>query len=101
MSKVNEIVLVNKDGGSVIYEWKPINEYEGSWNEKALSHSFVSDVLRKIMGKVLTIIDASVLDKQQNKAMKDLLRAAISEEMEFSADMAYDQDEISKSAEIA
>lgn len=66
--------------------------------EKLATHGFVQDVLRKVMGETLTIIDASVVDVRQNKAMKDLLRKCISDQMEFIADMMYDQNVLSKLA---
>ena len=69
-----------------------------SIGERALSHSFLMDTLRKVMGKTLTIIDASVMDKNQNKAIKDLLRNVFSDEMAFSAELAFDQDVITKFA---
>lgn len=37
----------------------------------------LSDLFNYIQGRVLTIIDASIADKQQNEAIKDLLRQAI------------------------
>lgn len=108
MSK-NEIVFVSKSGGSVGYESVSIDSYFGvngcgmsngaTIGEKALSHSFLMDTLRKLMGKTLTIIDASIYDKTQNKAIKDLIRNIYSDEMEFSAEMAFDQKVLIKQAE--
>lgn len=36
---------------------------------------------RRLAGKVLTVIDASIADAKQNKAMKDLLKKAFSEQI--------------------
>ena len=36
-------------------------------------------IARKHKGKILTVIDASISDKQQNKAIKDLLNQVMSE----------------------
>jgi len=98
MSKIKEIVLVKREQDVISYEPVSIDEYNAYEGEKALSHSFVMDCFRKIMGRTLTIIDASVHEKQQNKAMKDLVRNIFSDEMEFVADMAYDQEIICKMA---
>lgn len=91
---LKQIVRVKKEEGCVSYETLSIDTYSESVGEIALSYSFVLDVLRKVMGRTLTIIDASVTDKQQNKALKDLLRQVISDEMEFSAEMAFNQEEL-------
>lgn len=95
---IKEIIKVKNENDVVSYEKLSIENYEGFGGERALSHSFVMDVLRKIMGKTLTVIDASINDKQQNKAIKDLLRGIISDEMEFAADWAFDQDSIMRIA---
>lgn len=41
---------------------------------------FIWDLRRYLEGKVLTIIDASIQDLQQRKALKDLIREAIHSE---------------------
>lgn len=70
-------------------------EKEGLWKQnKLVDHAFVMEQLRKIVGKTLTIIDASVVDKRQNKAMKDLVRNVVSDEMEHLAEMLVDQREM-------
>jgi len=109
MSKKIEIVKVKRTEDGVEYSRSDIDSYfyingMGESNgavegERALSHSFVLDVLRKVMGKTLTVIDASISDKTQNKAIKDLLRGIISDEMEFTAEMAFDQEIIIKAAD--
>lgn len=60
--------------------------------ERLFAHSFIMDTMRKLMGKTLTIIDASVANKVQNKAVKDLVRQAYSEEMSFATEWGFDQD---------
>jgi len=37
--------------------------------------------LRRALGKMITILDATVADGRQNKACKDLIRAALNESM--------------------
>jgi hypothetical protein len=49
------------------------------------------------MGKTLTVIDASISEPKQNKAIKDLVRGIFSEELGFSSEMAFDQDIIKAS----
>lgn len=40
----------------------------------SLSGNCVSSQIRFLAGKILTIVDASVQDEKQNKAVKDLIR---------------------------
>lgn len=94
MSKIKEMVIAQGTKGFVTYNFVDLNEWEPVFGEKALSHSFLQDSFRKIMGRTLTIIDASVIDKDQNKAMKDLVRNIFSVEMEFADNMAYDQNKL-------
>ena len=66
-------------------------DYILSNGERLLSHSFVMDTMRKLMGRTLTILDASISDREQKKALKDLIRNIYSDEMDFSARWAFDQ----------
>lgn len=109
MSKKIEIVIAKRLEDCIEYakcgidSYFRLNGYGSSYGagvgERALSYSFLMDTLRKVMGKTLTIIDASVMDKTQNKAIKDLLRNVFSDEMEFSAEMAFDQELTTKLAD--
>ncbi len=78
----------DKEGGSEDY-----NLLEG---EHLFSHGFITDSYRKIMGRTLTIIDASITDKQHNKAIKDLLRQVFNDELCFSSEWGYDQEVIQR-----
>lgn len=75
------------------------SDYYLSEGERLLSHSFFMDSMRRLMGKTLTIIDASIVDRQHNKAVKDLVRNMFSDEMEHEGSWAYDQEVIAKMAE--
>ena len=97
MSKKIEVVSVEKKGEYVSYSSVTIDEYfadSADLGEKLLSHSFLMDSFRKIMGRTLTTIDASIVDTKQNKAIKDLIRGIFSDEMDFSASMSFDQDKL-------
>ena len=98
MSKIKEILVVSGNGKLVSYHSNPIEKWEAIDGEKALSYSFLMDSFRKIMGRTLTMIDASIDDKQKNKAMKDIVRGIFGDEMEFAADMIYDQEKLQKLA---
>ena len=103
MSNIKQVVTSKKEEDFISYEIIDIEKYQSTGGieigERFLTHNFLLDTLRKIMGKTLTIVDASIYDKQQNKAIKDLIRNVISDEMNFSADWAYDQKILDKMAE--
>lgn len=67
------------------------DDYHLIEGERLLSFNFHKDSFRKLMGKTLTVLDASIPEPKQNKAIKDLIRGIFSEELSFSSEMAYDQ----------
>lgn len=79
----------------------PMSDANGNFGEKLLTHGFLMDSFRKLMGRTLTLIDSSVTSEKQNKAMKDIVRGIFSGEMEFAADMCFDQKILTKQAEEA
>ena len=87
-----KVVECSREKGFISYQAVNILEWERIEGEKALSFSFNKDTLRKVMGRMLTIVDACIVDPKQNKAMKDLVREVIQDEIEFSSEMAYDQE---------
>jgi len=91
---MSQIIVVEKDNDCVSYSSVEIADYKGVDGEKFASYSFVMDVMRKLMGRTLTLIDASVVPKTQNRAMKDVVRNIFSDEMNFSADMLFDQQKL-------
>lgn len=99
MSKIKEIITCEKQGTLVSYPHKDISKLEVEFGEKAIAFSFVMDLFRKIMGKTLTIIDSSITDPKQNKAMKDLLRDIFDKQLSFVSGLVFNQDEICKFAE--
>ncbi len=102
MNKETQIVSVKSIGGLVEYPTINVEEYfskRTTLSEKLLSHDFLVDTLRKVMGKTLTVIDACMTDEKQNKATKDLIRNIISDELDFSSNMVFDQKELQEIAE--
>jgi hypothetical protein len=88
-----KVVRVSKENEFVAYETVKLSDYEFSLGERLLTHGFIMDTMRKLMGRTLTIIDAST-SGQQNKAMKDLIRGIFSDEMEFAAEWGFEQNAI-------
>ena len=81
------------------YELVDISKYEAVEGERALSHTFLLDSFRKIMGRTLTVIDGAIVDERQNKALKDQIRNIFSDEIEFSSNWAFGQGIIGKLVE--
>lgn len=51
-----------------------VDDDKVSFDEATLPLNSINTQIGFLMGKVLTIIDASISEKQQNKAMKDLIK---------------------------
>ena len=51
--------------------------------EKKLSYSAIDTQINNLRGKVLTIIDASIADKEQRKAIKDLIHSIFSRKLDW------------------
>lgn len=58
---------------------------------KLVEYGFVQKELKNILGKVLTIIDASIIEPIQNKAIKDIIRNEFIDEYYHLSDMLIDQ----------
>ncbi|SRR6266567_4238095 len=65
------------------------------------TYGFVFSEFSKVLGKVLTLIDASMAEPRQNKAFKDIVKNVFADEYGFLSEMLLDQSVIEKSAEIA
>ena len=98
MSKITEIIIVEHNKNNIFYDFKKIEEVKVIAKEKALSMSYLLDSYRKLMGRVLTTIDASITTPQQNKAIKDIIKKSFNDEIEFASSMVYDQEEMGKIA---
>ena len=66
--------------------------------EKLADYTFIFKELRMMLGKVLTVIDASITEPKQNKAIKDIIRNTFIDEYSFLSDMIYG-DMIKRAAE--
>jgi hypothetical protein len=93
---IKKIVRVENLDGYVVYEPVDLEKYKDIKGEVALSHSFILDVLRKTMGRTLTLIDATITEPKQNKSVKDIIRNIYSDQFAFSSEIAFDQVERKK-----
>lgn len=84
------------DGKTVVYAVKEAS-LEEVGKDKLADYSFISAELRKLLGKMLTIVDASIGEPKQNKAFKDLVKQTFVEEYGFLTETLLDQDMIQRS----
>jgi len=63
-------------GGSMIWTLVSIEgKLDGREYDKYLAdYIFIQQILKKMLGKVLTIVDASISNERQNKSVKDIIR---------------------------
>jgi len=102
----SKYVLANNsvDGKVVEYEVSEIatDILTPDWSgDKLATYSFIEKTLKAMTGRVLTIIDASISDKQQNKAIKDLIRKEFVLEFEAIADLLLDKQRLERAQEGA
>ena len=65
-------------------------------SKNAMKYNFVESNIRDLEGKVLTVIDA-VLEGQQNKATKDIIKEKFSDKMQWLTKVALkDEEELSE-----
>jgi len=84
------------------YESKNISdEVKTIEGTKLADHAFILRVMGHLLGKVLTTVEATTANEKQAKAIKDLMRGHFSDEMEFTASMMFNQEEINKAANEA
>lgn len=55
----------------------------------AVDYSVISAQIKNLTGRILTIIDASISDREQRKAIKDLIRNEMIDEFEFYSNLVY------------
>jgi hypothetical protein len=70
-------------------------------DDSLATFAFVQGEFSKVLGRVLTLVDASISERIQNKAFKDIIKNYFAEEYGFLSDMLLDQKFIERSATIA
>lgn len=72
-------VSFSSDGQFDTYSHEAINTADVSDSWMLADYSYIQKILRQLTGEVLTIIDASIGDSRQNKAIKDLIKNIFAE----------------------
>ena len=63
---------------------------EAKENTFAADNSVLSWRIKNLTGRILTIIDAAIADREQKKAIKDLIRQTMMDEFEFYANFFFE-----------
>jgi hypothetical protein len=72
-----EVILENiPDNGDNIENLSSV-ELEEAMKNRFVNMNDVGEHVSRLAGRILTIIDASISDRQQNKAMKDLIKQEV------------------------
>jgi len=100
MSKESKFVDVEKQGGNYVYSIEPLSKFTkgAEYDERLVTFSFIESVIKSLTGQFFTAIDASIANTEQNKAVKDIIRRAVSSEYEHISNFTYDQELMSKCA---
>ena len=56
-----------------------------TWMKVAVPYGYILEMNKSLLGQVLTIVDASISDKIQNKALKDIIK----DKFHLSFDKSY------------
>ena len=67
----------------------PFVDVDTKGGERAIRYERIESDIKDLAGKILTIIDASIADVQQNKAIKDLVKTDIRECLYYFQDICY------------
>ena len=101
------VVVSQDDAGRPKYELRKIDirsdVKDKNWEEgdKLVTYQFVQQRMNKLLGQVLTIIDASIGEKIQNKAVKDIIKNTFIDEYVELTDMLYDKKGLREAEENA
>lgn len=58
-------------------------------DEKGLPHSAIETQVKFLQGKVLTVIDAAFADREQKKAVKDLINQQFREQLDWIYELCH------------
>ena len=58
-------------------------------DERAVRYFRLEDDIKTLAGRILTVIDASIIDDRQNKAMKDIVKGHIHKFLYQYQEMCY------------
>lgn len=110
MKKVKSVVFATKKGGEDGYveiSNVPLNKVAESEKgvdipvssgENYADYTLIEWRLRGLTGRILTAVDAAIPQGKQNKATKDIIRAAVMDEFMYFGDQLFDQEELCKQA---
>ena len=81
------------------YKTIELSEYKDETQFLA-DYNFVFQQVKNLLGKVLTVVDATYTDKEQRKAIKDIIKGHWSDAYCQISDMMYDQKALKEMAQV-
>lgn len=98
MENPTAIVSVKVSKDLVEYQWNDIKtgQHINQPEVSVAEYPVLLQSLKGLSGKVLTLIEASIQDKEQRKAVKDIVKRFFSEEMQNASELCYSREFISE-----
>lgn len=72
-----------------VSEFKAMSPSGSSVKSNGLDYNAIEAQIKFLQGKVLTVIDASMADSRQNKAIKDLINSKFSEQLNWMYELCH------------
>lgn len=87
--------------GTQVWSLKNVNEkLEGREYDLYLAdYTFIQQTLKRMLGKVLTVVDAAIPDGRQNKSVKDIIRNEFIDEYVHLSEQMQDNKAIQEDAD--
>jgi hypothetical protein len=94
MNKEKGLLFSNKSKHGTEYHWTELDTAVVIEQPRVsyADHTFVLEVLKRISGQMLTLVEASISDKEQRKALKDVVKGFFSEEMNHVSELMYSKE---------
>ena len=84
------ITFKKKESGNYSFPANDISKSKISEHFLLADIFFIQKKLKTLTGKILTLVDATISDKQQNKAFKDIVKKEFMEELTFITEIMND-----------
>ena len=83
------VVGLTKENGMDVYKMTPPGQPKLFEDTVGMSEVVVQNLMRKLSGKIFTLLDASLTNEKQLKAIKDIIRNHISDTYGEMANLCY------------
>ena len=87
---MSKYIKTTISSAATAYEHLDIKNYNKE-KEFLADYQFVFQQIKNLLGKMLTVVDATYTDKEQKKAVKDIIKGHWSDTYCFLGDMMFDK----------